>query len=503
MQHLLGGHFLSLVVFLPLLGAIVVLALPERLAHVVATAWAVVVFVLSALLWPLYRAAATAGVTFPLAEGPVAWLPSFGVGYQLGLDGVSLLLVLLTTFLSPVVLLSSFASVTKGIRLYTAMFLVLETALLGTFSALDVFLFYVFWEAVLVPMYFIIGMWGGPRRVYATLKFVLFTMAGSLLMLVALIVLYRLHAVQRGFPSTALSDLLLVRMPDATQNWVFLALALAFAIKVPMVPLHTWLPDAHVEAPTGGSVILAGVLLKMGTYGFYRFALPLAPSAAHRYSAFFIGLAVIGVIWGALAALAQQDVKKLVAYSSVSHLGLCMLGLFALTPAAVTGGVLQMLNHGLSTGALFLLVGIVYERRHTRRIADFGGLAKVMPAFSTLFVVVALSSIGLPGLNGFVGEFLILAGAFPVWPVATIFATTTAVLGAFYVLWMVQRVFFGPVRLPENERLSDLSAREVAVIAPIVLLIVVLGVWPQPFVTLVGPSVENLIHTVAAGGVAH
>jgi NADH-quinone oxidoreductase subunit M len=341
-------------------------------------------------------------------------------------------------------------------------------------------------------MYFLIGIWGGDRRIYAAVKLFLYTVTGSLLMLVALIGLYALQS-KTGVRSTDLDDLLKLSIPFTTQKWMFVCFALAFAIKVPMFPVHTWLPDAHVEAPTGGSVILAGVMLKMGTYGFYRFAMPLFPEAAVHYAPVLIGLAVVGIVYGALVAMVQDDVKKLVAYSSVSHLGFVMLGLFALNPPGVTGSVYQMLNHGVSTGALFLLVGVIYERRHTRRIAEFGGLSKVVPLFAFVFMLVTFSSIGLPALNGFVGEFLILLGGFQHAPIATVFATTGVIFGATYMLWMFQRVMFGPLTNRANTELTDLNTREILYLAPLALLIVVMGVYPQPFLDRINPSVTGFL----------
>jgi NADH-quinone oxidoreductase subunit M len=373
---------------------------------------------------------------------------------------------------------------------------VLETGMLGALVALDLFLFYVFWEVMLVPMVFLIGVWGGPRRIYAAVKFVLFTMVGSLLMLVAILYCAWRVKVETGSFAFGYEPFLALHLTAREQGFLFAAFALAFAIKVPLFPLHTWLPDAHVEAPTGGSVILAGVLLKMGTYGFLRFALPLFPEALGVAGPVLAGLAVVGIVYGALVATVQPDLKKLVAYSSVSHLGFVMLGLMALTPTGVTGSVYQMLNHGLSTGGLFLLVGMIYERRHTRRIADFGGLWAVVPVYSACFLVVMLASAGLPGLNGFVGEFLILLGAFGRWPWATAVATSGVVLGALYLLWMFQRVVFGPVVHEENARLTDLSGREIAVIGPVIGLCLLMGLYPAPFLRRMQPSVDRAIARV-------
>jgi len=438
-----------------------------------------------------------------------AWIPEYGINYYVGVDGISLLLVLLTTFLMPIVLLSSWTDISRSIKSYIFFMLFLETGMIGTFVALNVFQFYVFWEVMLIPMYFIIGIWGGPRRIYAAVKFFLFTMVGSLLMLVAILVIYYLSFEQTGTlnfdllapPWSEVPALLDTVIPVEgvwwqTQYWLFAAFALAFAIKVPMVPLHTWLPDAHVEAPTAGSVVLAGVLLKMGTYGFLRFALPLFPVAAIDLTPWFLGLSVTGIIYGSLVAMIQADIKKLVAYSSVAHLGFVMLGIFALNVQGMNGAVLQMVNHGLSTGALFLLVGMLYERRHTRLIENFGGVARPMPVFACFFGIVTMSSIGLPMLNGFVGEFLILLGTFLVYPGWAALATSGVVLAAAYMLWMFRRVMFGPVDIEENRKLIDLNPRERLVLVAIVIPIIWIGVYPEPFLRRIEPSVSQLVEDV-------
>jgi NADH-quinone oxidoreductase subunit M len=488
---------LTLIVFSPLVGAALLALLPREPAGGVRRAALVFALVpLGLALWMLARF--QEGVAdFQLVER-AAWIPQWGIDYRLGVDGVSLFLVLLTTVLTPIVVLASWGDIQRRVKEFFAFLLVLETGMLGALVALDLFLFYVFWEVMLVPMYFLIGVWGGPRRIYAALKFVLFTMVGSLLMLVA--ILYCAWSVKRetGSIGFAYDGFLALHLTPREQLYLFSAFALAFAIKVPVFPLHTWLPDAHVEAPTGGSVILAGVLLKMGTYGFLRFALPLFPAAVAVAAPVMVTLAVVGIVYGALVATVQPDLKKLVAYSSVSHLGFVMLGLFALTRTAVAGSVYQMLNHGLSTGGLFLLVGMIYERRHTRQIADFGGLWSVVPVYAAFFLVVMLASVGLPGLNGFVGEFLILLGAFGPWPWATAVATSGVVLGALYLLWMYQRVIFGPLVGEENARLADLSGRELAVLVPVVVLCVGMGVYPTPILSRMQPSIDRIIARVEA-----
>ncbi|MBI5710145.1 MAG: NADH-quinone oxidoreductase subunit M [Candidatus Eisenbacteria bacterium] len=393
----------------------------------------------------------------------------------------------------------------KRTREFYALLLALESGMIGTFLSLDLLLFYVFWEAMLIPMYLLIGAWGGERRIYAAVKFFLYTMAGSVLMLVAILWLYFLQKTHTGVATFDLDAFYALPIAPATQLWLFLAFAVAFAIKVPMFPFHTWLPDAHVEAPTAGSVILAAVLLKMGTYGFVRFAIPLFPQAATQLTPWIAGLALVGIIYGALVSMVQPDLKKLVAYSSVSHLGFCMLGLVAMNPQGFAGSMMQMLSHGVSTGALFLLVGVVYERRHTRLIADFGGLWKPLPVYASIFLVVMLSSIGLPGTNGFVGEFLVLLGAFRAQPVWAVLAATGVILSACYMLWMFQRVMFGPVTHPENEKLVDLSFRERLVFAPLLVLIFWMGVMPQPFLDRMQPALDRVItlhHERAAFSVA-
>src|SRR5215475_2695604 len=439
---------LTLLLAIPVIGAVILVLIPRQKSKTQFIC--ALLFTSLTFLWSLNILNQFDGAQgeMQLVER-VPWMRFYGIEYFVGIDGISLFLILLTTLLMPIAILASW-SVKDKIKEYLFFMLTLETGMLGAFVALDLFLFYVFWEVMLVPMYFLIGVWGGPRRIYAAVKFVIYTMAGSLLMLVAIIYLATRHAQLTQVLTFDLLQIYDLRLPFNEQSWLFFAFALSFAIKVPVFPFHTWLPDAHVEAPTAGSVILAGILLKLGTYGFLRFAIPLFPDAALAAAPFFIVLAVIGIIYGAVVAMMQADIKKLVAYSSVSHLGFVMLGLFALNMQSVQGGIYQMLNHGLSTGALFLLVGMIYDRRHTRLIEDFGGLWKPLPIFSGVFMVVMFSSIGLPGLNGFVGEFLILVGAFAVTPGWTAAAATGVILGAIYMLWMYRRVIFGPLAHPEN-----------------------------------------------------
>ncbi|MGZ8443890.1 MAG: NADH-quinone oxidoreductase subunit M [Candidatus Binatia bacterium] len=483
-----GFGDLTLLLAIPVIGAALLVFLPRRqsagLFSVALLAGA------AAFLWSLKILVRFDGTNgeMQMVER-VAWMPAFGIQYILGIDGISIFLVLLTTFLMPLALLASW-SVRDKLKEYLIFMLLLETGMLGAFLALDLVLFYVFWEVMLVPMYFLIGVWGGTRRIYAAVKFVLFTMAGSLLMLVAIIYLATRHAQISQVLTFNVLQLYDLHLPVEQQTWLFLAFALSFAIKIPLFPFHTWLPDAHVEAPTAGSVILAGVLLKLGTYGFLRFAMPLFPDAAIALMPYLVALSVIGIVYGAVVAMMQSDIKKLVAYSSVSHLGFVMLGLCALNMQGVQGSIYQMLSHGLSTGALFLMVGMIYDRRHTRVIAEFGGLWKQMPVFSAVLLVVTFSSIGLPGLNGFVGEFLILLGSFSVTPRWTAVAATGVILGAVYMLWMFRRVIFGPLNNPENQKLQDLNCREWVILAPIIFLILYMGVYPQPFLSRMQPAVE-------------
>jgi NADH-quinone oxidoreductase subunit M len=487
---------LSLITFLPAAGGVLVFLVPRRREAATKTITVAVAAATFAASVPLYWRFDPARADYQFPDWH-AWMPTLGISYHLGVDGISLLLVLLTTFLMPLVMLSAWNAIESRWKEFAITMLLLETGMLGVFVALDLFLFYVFWEAMLIPMYLVIGIWGGGNRVYAAIKFVLYTLAGSLLMLVAILALYFQHGAATGIYTFDLPVLAQFILPAGlNQNLLFLAFALAFAIKVPMFPFHTWLPDAHVEAPTAGSVILAAVLLKMGTYGFLRFCLPLFPQASLMFAPWMFLLAVIGIIYGAWVSTVQPDIKKLVAYSSVSHLGFVVLGLFTLTPQGIVGGIIQMVNHGLSTGALFLLVGMIYERRHTRLIAEFGGLWSVIPAFSAVLMVVTLSSLGLPGLNGFVGEFLILVGAFQVNRAVAVFAMTGIIFAAVYMLWMYQRVIFGSVTNEANRRLPDLTPREWAVLLPVLLFIVWIGVYPVTFTGMTETSVQSLITQV-------
>jgi NADH-quinone oxidoreductase subunit M len=483
---------LSCILFAPLLGALTLLLIAKE--QVVALRRSAFVFSLPSFLLSLLLLAAFNPVDpgFQFVE-EAEWISAFRIYYRVGIDGISLFLVLLTTFLTPLVILFAWGDIEKRVKEFMIFLLLLETGMLGAFLALDLFLFYVFWEVMLVPMYFIIGIWGGPRRIYAAIKFVLFTMVGSLPMLVAILYLVWLHQHAHGELSFDLMRLYELDVPLLAQRWMFAAFALAFAIKVPMFPLHTWLPDAHVEAPTGGSVILAAVLLKLGTYGFLRYAVGLFPQVALEAWPLIATASVIGIIYGALVAMVQPDLKKLVAYSSVSHLGFVMLGLFAFNTTGVAGSLYQMLGHGLSTGGLFLCVGVIYHRRHTRLIAEFGGLWKQMPVYSVLFLIFMLASVGLPGLNGFVGEFLILLGTFESSPVTAAFAATGVILGAVYMLWMFQRVIFGPLDNPANQTLTDVNGRELAVMVPILVMIVIMGVYPRPFLTRMEPAVDAFV----------
>ena len=498
----LSFSILSWVTFTPVLGVLVLLLLPKdrrNLLRWVAVLTSMVAFGLSLVMLAQFD---QTNASLQMVERlPWFQLAGMQIEYFLGVDGLSVLLVLLTTFLTPISIISTWSAVEDRVKEFLIFFLLLEVGMVGVFLAQDIFLFYIFWEFTLVPMYFLIGIWGGPRRVYAAIKFFLYTMAGSILMLLAILWL------GITFESFSVPDLIAQGgIPGSVQTWLFLAFAAAFAIKVPMWPLHSWLPDAHVEAPTAGSVILAGVLLKMGTYGFLRFNLPLFPEASIRFAPWMAGMAVIGIIYGAAVSYAQKDAKKLVAYSSVSHLGFVVLGLFALNPLGIQGGILQMINHGLSTGALFLIVGMIYERRHTREMDDFGGLWKAMPIYGALTLIVTLSSMGLPGLNGFVGEFSILLGAFGSEaigsPIYAGIAAAGVIMAAIYMLYMFQKLFLGPLDKDENKAVKDINLREILTLVPLVIFIFWIGLYPKPFFNLIGPSVDKLVALLQAASVA-
>ena len=500
---------LPALLLIPLVGAVVILMIPARdpaqtggvetpAARQLAFWFFVLEFLVSLGLWWSFNPADTgwqAGIDR-------SWIPTWGVRFTLGVDGIALMMVLLTTFIMPLSVLGSWTSIRTKCRSYYALLLILTTGMLGVFLARDLFLFYVMWEVMLVPMYFIIGIWGGERRIYASLKFFIYTMLPSLLMLVAIIYLGIHAGAGTGTPDFSYDHLLAATgMTERTALWLFGAFFLAFAVKVPMFPFHTWLPDAHVEAPTAGSVILAGIMLKMGTFGFLRFALPLFPDTAMNPTVrmVILVLAVIGIIYGALVAMVQPDFKKLVAYSSVSHLGFVMLGIFALTLQSVQGALMVMINHGISTGALFLLVGMIYERRHSRLIDSYGGIARVMPLFAAILTFVSLSSIGLPGTNGFVGEFLVLVGSFKTYPVLTIIATTGVIFAAAYLLWAIQRILFNPLDKPENTHIPDLNRRELAILVPLIVVIIWLGVYPAPVLRRMEGSAQLLVDRVQGG----
>jgi len=478
----------------PVVAGVIVLLAPERLAKHLALAATVIEFALSLPLWWMF----VPDGGFQFAQ-QAAWVPAWGINYAVGVDGISLFLVLLTTFLMPLSVLGSYNYITKKERGYYALLLTLTSGMIGVFVALDLFFFYVMWEVMLIPMYFIIGVWGGDNRLYAAIKFFIYTMFGSLLMLVAILALYLTVHARTGTYSFSYAYLLSnAKDLGPVAWWYFAAFALAFAIKVPIFPFHTWLPDAHVEAPTAGSVILAGILLKMGTYGFLRFALPFFPAVALHpaVQALIVTLALVGIIYGGLVAMVQPDFKKLIAYSSVAHLGFVMLGIWALTVHSVQGALLVMINHGLSTGALFFLVGMLYERRHSRLIDAYGGIARVVPLLAAVLTIVSLSSIGLPGTNGFVGEFLVLVGSYQTYPMATIIATTGVIVAAAYLLWALQRIIYNPLDKHENEKLTDLTPRELAVLLPLLAVILWIGVYPQPILRRMEPSARAFIQLV-------
>ena len=496
MSNTANFPLLSLIMFTPLVGAVLLLFVSKPNAiRWIANGFAVLGFLVSLPLWFWLD---KTGQDWQFAERH-EWIPSIGAEYFIGVDGFSTLLILLATLMGAIAVLSSWAAITERVKEYYIFLLTLQTGMIGAFVSLDFLLFFVFWEVMLVPMYFLIGIWGSTNRVYSAIKFFLFTLVGSVIMLLGILAVYFYHHDVTGVYTFDITRFHELNMPFDLQWWVFLAFFLGFAVKVPMFPFHTWLPDAHTDAPTAGSVILAAVLLKMGTYGFIRFSLPILPEATQAFVPWVVALSIIGIIYGALVAMAQRDWKRLVAYSSVSHMGLVMLGMFALTPVGITGSIVQQINHGISTGALFLLVGVVYERRHTREISEYGGLSKIMPAFAAVFLVMTMSSIGLPTLNGFIGEVLILQGIFVVnawWAAA---AASGIVLGAAYMLWLYQRTMFGTVDNPKNENLPDLNLREWATFTPLLILAVWIGLYPKPFLDRLETSVDRVMVRVNSG----
>src|SRR5437867_148369 len=492
----LTNHFLSLILFTPLVGALILLLVNSRnedairwIAYLVA----LVGFVISVPLWFLYS---PQNADFQVVER-ATWIPSIGAEYFLGVDGFSTLLILLTTLVGAIATLSAWTAITERVKEFYIFLLVLQTGMLGAFMSLDFLLFFLFWEVMLVPMYFLIGIWGSDNRLYSAIKFFLYTLVGSVVMLLGILALYFHNHTVSGVYSFDVTLFHKLNLPYNLQWWIFLAFFLGFAIKVPMFPFHTWLPDAHTDAPTAGSVILAAVLLKMGTYGFLRFSLPILPEASRHFVPMMVLLSIIGIVYGARVALAQQDWKRLVAYSSVSHMAMVMLGMFALNPVGITGSIIQQLNHGISTGALFLLVGVVYERRHTREISEYGGLSKVMPVYAAVFLFMTMSSIGLPTLNCFIGEFLILQGVFVASKGWAGVAAAGIVLGAAYMLWLYQRTMFGKIENPKNERLLDMGQREFATFAPLLILAVWMGIYPSPFLRRLEKSVQHIVERVS------
>lgn len=489
------SHLLSIILFTPLVGAMLLLFVSKTkedairwLANIFATAG----FLVSVPLWFWYDAQ---NPDWQFVER-MPWIPTIGADYFLGIDGFSCLMILLTTLMGAIAVLSSWTAITERVKEYYIFLLILQTGMIGAFVSLDFLLFFLFWEVMLVPMYFLIGIWGGGRRLYSAIKFFLYTLVGSVVMLLGILALYFYTFSATGVYTFDITRYQQLALPFDLQWWIFLAFFLGFAIKVPMFPFHTWLPDAHTDAPTAGSVILAAVLLKMGTYGFIRFSLPILPEATRYFVPMVIGLSIIGIVYGALVALAQKDWKRLVAYSSVSHMAMVMLGMFALTPVGITGSIVQQINHGISTGALFLIVGIVYERRHTREISEYGGLSKVMPVYATIFLIMTMSSIGLPALNGFIGEILILQGVFVVNKMWAAVAGSGIVLGAAYMLWLYQRTMFGKIENPKNERLADLSMREFVTFAPLLVLAFWIGLYPTPFLVRLTSSVDRVMARV-------
>src|ERR1051326_874517 len=493
-------HLLSYTLLIPLAGLLVLLFIPGRMKDAIRV-WANFVGIAGFLFSLQLISGFTAGRGGFQFEERADWIPSLGAHYHIGIDGISVLLLMLTTLMGFIAILCSWSAVQERVKEYYAMFLLLQAGMIGVFISLDFFLFYIFWELVLVPMYFIIGVWGGPRKLYAAIKFFLYTLAGSVLMLLGILTLYFQHFKQFGFYTFEIADLMKLNLPLELQHIIFWSFFIGFAIKVPMFPFHTWLPDAHVEAPTAGSVILAAVLLKMGTYGFLRFSLPLLPKASVDQTIVQIMaiLSIIGIIYGALVCLMQADWKKLIAYSSVSHMAFCTLGIFSLNPNGIAGSVLQQLNHGISTGMLFMVIGVIYERRHTREIKEYGGLAHVMPKFAIVFAIAMLSSAGLPLLNGFIGEFTILQGAFEASRVWAAFAVTGVILGAAYLLWLYQRTMLGQVTNGKNLTIPDMNARESAMFLPLIAWAIWIGVYPKPYFEILQKPVAEIVERVRPG----
>ena len=490
------SHYLSIILFTPLAGALLLLLVNKQNEHAIrwiANITAVIGFVISVPLWFWYD---PHGAEFQFTDH-LPWIPSIGAEYFVGVDGLSTLLILLTTMMGFIAILSSWNAITERVKEYYIFLLVLQSGMLGAFMALDFMLFFLFWEVMLVPMYFLIGIWGSANRLYSAIKFFLYTLVGSVIMLLGILALYFAFHAQTGVYTFDVTQYRSFGFAANLQWWVFLAFFCGFAVKVPMFPLHTWLPDAHTDAPTAGSVILAAVMLKMGTYGFLRFSLPILPEGTRAFVPMMVLLSIIGIVYGSLVALAQKDWKRLVAYSSVAHMAMVMLGMFALNPVGLTGAIIQQLNHGISTGGLFLLVGVVYERRHTREISEYGGLSKVMPVYAAIFLVMTMSSIGLPALNGFIGELLILQGVFVANKWWAAFAGSGVVLGAAYMLYLYQRTMFGKIENPKNERLPDLSHREFATFAPLLILAVWMGIYPAPFLRRLETSVQHIIMRVS------
>src|SRR5215211_5421988 len=487
------SNYLSIILFEPLLGAALILLISkqnENAIRWIANVTAFVGFVISIPLW--FRFNAQSGEFQFVERAP--WIPSIGAEYFLGVDGLTVLLILLTTMMGSIAVLSSWTAITERVKEYYIFLLVLQTGMLGAFMSLDFLLFFLFWEVMLVPMYFLIGIWGSANRLYSAIKFFLYTLAGSVVMLLGILAVYFQTPATATSPHTFdVTVMQQMSLPYDLQWWVFLAFFLGFAVKVPMFPFHTWLPDAHTDAPTAGSVILAAVMLKMGTYGFLRFSLPILPEGTRAFVPMMVVLSIVGIVYGALVALAQRDWKRLVAYSSVSHMAMVMLGMFALNPVGITGSIIQQLNHGISTGGLFLLVGVVYERRHTREISEYGGLSKVMPVYAAVFLLMTMSSIGLPTLNGFIGELLILQGVFVANKIWAAFAASGVVLGAAYMLYLYQRTMFGKIENVKNEHLADLSHREFATFAPLLILAVWMGIYPKPFIDRLQTSVDRVV----------